>query len=48
MNPYLEEQQIEELNRFDFYESLRDDSLNEDLEYDDASFAELLNSTNDF
>jgi hypothetical protein len=51
MNPYIESQQIEELNHFDPYEMLSEDPtiLDEDEDrYDDASFSEMLNSTNDF
>jgi len=47
MDSFLYDPQIEELNGFDFYD---DEETKFDVEdyYDDASFAELLNSGNDF
>ena len=49
MNPYLEELQIEDLNRFDFYEAMKESSSYDDENcFDDASFSDGINSGNDF
>ena len=47
MDSFLDDLQIEELNGFDFYDDEETKFEVEDY-YDDASFSELLNSTNDF
>jgi hypothetical protein len=41
MNPFLDAPQIEELDSFQDWDEEHED-------YDDSSFAELLNSENDF
>lgn len=51
MNPYIQNQQIEELVWVDPYDSLAEDSTimdEEEYSYDDASFGELMSSGNDF